>query len=387
MDVERKHNLDKRTQHSSVNSVAKASRDATLRSWRGHTNKPAAPAARITTAIRKRKRGLKHLTVASMALSERPDVSPAISKDGGHALRDYIRSNREDLLAKVQIAQAQDMSDMETMCKAGRSSRFALSWPLSRASWIVWIEENEGRFQDVLRDMQSGARRCINEQLSAEDGVPDYAPLQAPKTKKPRLAWARLIRNGWYALQLLPEAFAAAAVPRQEVVLLAVSAGGQQAAYKPCTVQGCGFEVPCGIDLDKVLKPFWEVMPAVFLTGKVSVFRLRMKAVLQGNSYWLQPVQATPVEIPACRRKRKTKRPAKKAAEETSTSSGSDVDTNSEHGKDSVLPDSDSDGKLSFASTADNSLEEACDEAPAAPVAPPPAPAAPVAPPRQRECL
>ena len=46
MDVERKNNLDKRLQHRTVNSVAKASRDAFVRTWRLRSTQTAAPAAK-----------------------------------------------------------------------------------------------------------------------------------------------------------------------------------------------------------------------------------------------------------------------------------------------------------------------------------------------------
>ena len=220
--------------------------------------------------------------VASMALRERPVLSPAICRDGGASLREYIASHREDLARKVELVQAEAL---EAQNSTALRRDFQLSWPLTRACWLAWIQENRARFEDVLRDMRHGARSSVNEQLRPLGDVPDSAPKMAPQEKRPQPPWAKLVRNGWYALKLKsPDALAAAAPARQEVenqvVLLVVSAGNEKAAYRPASLRGQGFEVPRNVDLAQGLKPLWEVAPALFLTGKVDVFRLRMKAVL-----------------------------------------------------------------------------------------------------------
>ena len=117
------------------------------------------------------------------------------------------------------------------------------------------------------------------------------------------------------------------------------------------------------------MKPLWEVAPAVFLAGKVTVFRLRMRVGSSDGSYWLQPLQATEVVQPPRRRRSKAKGAARSKKLDENGSSSSCSDTASAHSKDSLLPDSNSDGRLSFASTADSSLEEAADSESAAPAA------------------
>ena len=208
----------------------------------------------------------------------------------------------------------------------------------------------------------------MNEQLRPRADVPDSAPLLAPKEKLPQPPWAKLVRNGWYALQLSPDS-AAPAVARQErqVVILVVSAGREKAAYLPDSLRGQGFQVPRDVDLAQGLKPLWDVAPAVFLTGKVSVFRLRMKVVLSEKSYWMQPTKATPVLKQRRRCRPKVKAAARSSKLDENGSCSSDSDTHSADSKDSLLPDSHSDGCLSFASTADASLEEAADSESAAP--------------------
>ena len=146
-----------------------------------------------------------------MALGECPELSPALCRDGGDSLREYIAAHRTDLQVKVQAAQAQLVATQDTK----RSTEFQLSWPLARASWVEWIQENQARFDDVLRDMRHGARRIVNQQLRALPDVPDSAPLLLPKARVPQPSWAKLVRNGWYVLHSSPDAAAAAAPARQ----------------------------------------------------------------------------------------------------------------------------------------------------------------------------
>ena len=294
-------------------------------------------------------------------------MSPAISRDGGASLTEYLVGHRARLQAELKAAQAQ-------FAKAERiaeSLDFKLSWPMSKTSWLDWIQENQAHFEDVLRTMRNGGRRIMNQQLLPRADVPNSAPLMLPKEKMPKPPWAKLVRNGWYALKLSSHAAADADLARQnsQVVLLVVSAAKQKMAYLPVSLQGQGFEVPRNIDLAQGLKPLWEVVPAVFLAGQVSVFRLRMKVVLSDTSYWMQPTRATPVVQQPRRRRQKSKAAARPSKVNENCSSSSDSDTSSACSKESLLPDSDSDERLSFASTADASLEEAADSElePAAP--------------------
>ena len=75
MDVERKHNLDKRSEKCTVNSAAKASRDSFIRARRQTlaSQGAAAPAAKLRKKLRKRKRECDFLNVASMACQWHPN--------------------------------------------------------------------------------------------------------------------------------------------------------------------------------------------------------------------------------------------------------------------------------------------------------------------------
>ena len=71
LGVERKRNLDRRSEAARVSSVAKASRDAFVRHWR-----PEVRAACPTSTQRKQRRANKFANVVSVALEQRPDLFP-----------------------------------------------------------------------------------------------------------------------------------------------------------------------------------------------------------------------------------------------------------------------------------------------------------------------
>ena len=71
LDVERKHNLDRRSEAPRVSSVSKASRDACVRHWRTESRSTA-----LTAEQRKDLRALKFANKVSVALERRPELFP-----------------------------------------------------------------------------------------------------------------------------------------------------------------------------------------------------------------------------------------------------------------------------------------------------------------------
>ena len=71
LDVERKHNLDRRSEACCVSSVAKASRDGFVRHWRTES-RAAAPTAKSA----KKLRSYKFSNKISIAYERRPDLFP-----------------------------------------------------------------------------------------------------------------------------------------------------------------------------------------------------------------------------------------------------------------------------------------------------------------------
>ena len=382
LDVERKHNLDRRVQQRTVNSLAKASRDSFIREWRkqaglGHAAAPAALERQKRALLARQKRKASYMGVSALAISKRPDL---LQQDQG--LKDYITAHEQDLraaLAKVKADAAAALEQHDSQAK----KPFQASWPLSRNNWVAWLDEHHEDFLCLLKDMRAGARRQVNARVLADPSLPELgsaAPL-VPKAKTARPSWARLVRSGWYALHLTETAApvapppAAPAVPPQRLVLFVVSAGRKTAAWAPREIPGRGYEIACDTDVAQLLKPLWEVAPAAFLTKGVKVFRLGMLGSRDGKQYWMRPFRAVEVLVPP------RVRSGKGGVEESGRSSGSDVNTESgrssgiDHKDGKDVPGSSSssasDGGVSFASTEDSSLEEGSDSDP-----PPAAPAA-----------
>ena len=74
LDVERKHNYDRRAEAPTVTSVAKASRDSFVRQWR--TFAPAREAESRTAAAKAAKRKLRYASAVSVAYEANPDLFP-----------------------------------------------------------------------------------------------------------------------------------------------------------------------------------------------------------------------------------------------------------------------------------------------------------------------
>jgi hypothetical protein len=380
LDVERKHNLDRRVEARTVNSLQKASRDSFIRFWRQQAAQAVPKETPEVRASRKRKRRAKHMNQWALALSKRPDLAGEV-RSGAQCceLKAYVTRRRAKLQAEL-VALREGTSAAIDKPKAQVADSAPVSWPLSRQAWVAWLDDHGDEFASVVQDMRRGARRHVNARVVADPQAPEMGsvPLLLPKGKAARPSWARLVRRGWYVLCVT--AAAAPAAPPQRLVLFIVSAGHKQAAWAPKEVPGRGYEIACDINLAKVLKPLWEAAPAAFLTKPVSVFRLGMQDTFDGQRYCMLPVTTTEVLVPPRSHK------GKGGHEEGCGSSDSGVD--GESGRSSGFgTGTDSEGCISLASTGDSSLEEdsdseppATDEAapPAAPAAPPPAaPAAP----------
>ena len=71
LDVERKHNLDRRSEYRRVSSVAKSSRDGFVRHWRTES-RAEAPTARERQELR----AYKFANKVSVALGRQPELFP-----------------------------------------------------------------------------------------------------------------------------------------------------------------------------------------------------------------------------------------------------------------------------------------------------------------------
>ena len=94
---------------------------------------------------------------------------------------------------------------------------------------------------------------------------------------------------------------------------------------------------------------------ATFLDATVQVYKLKVRAVAEGDVFLMQPYQAT-LAVPVKRRRRKKSGDGEGGREDSS--SASETEASIDCSEDSLLPPSDSDGRCSLCSTADSDLEE-----------------------------
>ena len=78
LDVERKHNYDRRAEAPTVTSVAKASRDSFVRQWR--TCALARETETTSAAAKKANRKLRFANAVSVAYEANPDFVPTSSR-------------------------------------------------------------------------------------------------------------------------------------------------------------------------------------------------------------------------------------------------------------------------------------------------------------------
>ena len=351
LDVERKHNLDRRSEARTVASVAKASRDGFVRHWRAESR-----AAASTAKAHKELRAQKFANKVSIAYERRPDLFPQAhgKLHWEHAAPKCRRRLREhgwrQRLLKQYMEEHKDDLEVEMARRHARAQQGpedrVTSWPLSKAGWLSWLEkEQPTAYEKALELAKSGARRAVNVRVTPRPDVPQKDPairLQ-PNTDPPRPAWARKLCNGWHALRLKDKV--------TRVVVFVVRCAGKLVAFVPAETPGRGFEVPLLFRIDECLGPLREVLPMSFyFSDDVEVLRLTVHCGFKDKCFWIQPYKAEPPL------------PQRKSAEEEEHEESVDDDTRSEEGFDcthdkwSDLSESEKD-MLSLCSSVDSDLE------------------------------
>ncbi len=244
LEVERKHNYDRRAERRRVDTVAKASRDSFIRVWRGQS-KSAYQEQRRRRASEQSGRGRKHLNVVAVACQLQPrlfpqasgklrwqdaeSVSPSKLRDGRSSgpLRQYIADHEDELKAEVKRLKT-------SPAPCGRSSgsgEFANSnslpsWPLSKQGWVEWCGENGQRFAATLKSIRAGTRRKVNERLVPHARAPESVPPAARGGRgdvaksRCQTPWAGRLQNGFYALRNVGR-------PDSRIVVFVLSCGAQ----------------------------------------------------------------------------------------------------------------------------------------------------------------
>ena len=230
LDVERKHNYDRRSEAPRVTSVAKASRDAFLRHWRTEARKAVpGPTQKLG----------RFMNARAVAMEQCPELFPQAKgklkwesrpKDKQRRLR-HGRSSGSTAYADLMEERGAEFR-REARLRRERASvepaSSVVSWPRTTVSWVDWLEREEKTYDEAIQAVRAGARRAINVRVVASPHVPqkDPAVRVQPKTKAALPAWASKLSDGWFALRLRTS----------RIVIFAARCAGKMAAFVPALI-------------------------------------------------------------------------------------------------------------------------------------------------------
>lgn len=169
LEVERKHNQDKRAETTKVKGCARASRDSILRRYSVYREQRL---AEVRKGV-KRKQAATHLNLQSLAVQKNPElfsrargklrwqqgVSKRDSRQIVHqgdsaALKQYIAENRDELKAELLRRQEEAKYAVEVEKEL----------PLSVDEWLSFLGDNEDMFREQLRGATS-RRSGVSERI------------------------------------------------------------------------------------------------------------------------------------------------------------------------------------------------------------------------------
>ena len=230
LDVERKRNLDRRSEAPRVSSVPKALRDACVRHWRTESRSTALTAEQDLRAH-------KFANKVSVALERRPELFPQArgklhwektqpkrrKRFRSHRplqrlLEEYVEEHKEEL--EAEAARRHACAKQSIM-----ASTHVTSWPHSKVEWLRWMELERATYDKALQSVKAGVRQAVNVRVTPHPDVPKKDPTVRikPQTDTARPAWAGKLRNGWHALRL-PDTGV-------RLVIFAVRCAGKLAAF------------------------------------------------------------------------------------------------------------------------------------------------------------
>ena len=214
LDVERKHNIEKRGEARRVSSVAKCSRDGVLLSWRKH----ACLRQHFSThrAEERAKRKAKHLNITSMAMRKNPDVFPrgqgklwwekegksrtrtSNAQSSSAAFREYVTEHKEEPQQEVLNEKARLLAPFKDC------SQTLCSWPATVGAWLKWLEnaDNKAMLQKAKQAVKGGCRRKHNhrlEELPPQLSRSDLKPhVEGKRVGSAMPSWSDRLVDGFY---------------------------------------------------------------------------------------------------------------------------------------------------------------------------------------------
>ena len=112
-------------------------------------------------------------------------------------LREYVEEHKDALEAEARQRHSRAQKGLP---------RHVTLWPLSKAEWVRWLEQEQATYENALQSARDGARRAVNVRVTPHPDVLPHDPAirVQPHTdtgRPPPPAWARDLRNGWHVLR------------------------------------------------------------------------------------------------------------------------------------------------------------------------------------------
>ena len=212
LDVERKHQQDKRSEKRRVSTLPRVSRNSILQRYLLLQRTEVKRRATLAGGAE-----LRHVGYRSLAWQERPDMHPrargqlsnvlahsaAARKDIVHAgdkdaFEAYVVDNRERLEEKARAVRASAMAN-------DRLLRTDPSIPVTNAQWVRWLDSHGNDFQEAMKE-GAGRQRKGGLRVSGYLRMPEVARL-GPRVHRSEelVAWVAKLRHQQGNLFLIAE--------------------------------------------------------------------------------------------------------------------------------------------------------------------------------------
>eukprot|EP00973_Karenia_brevis_P046153 6396182-Karenia_brevis.AAC.1 len=197
LEVERKHQQDKRSEKQRISSMARFSRNSILQRY-------LIGRKRRTRWMLKEKKQIskdKFMSSRSLAVKRNPHLlsRPMGKRFGMEAsssqwaykaaegqLEKYLQEHRESL--------EQEAADIRNHARQ-REKLLHSDVPHTNADWLAWLETNEEMFKDTLKNATSARRPLSQRLVPLPGGLPEAPRLQPIHEKVPNPPWIDKLRQ------------------------------------------------------------------------------------------------------------------------------------------------------------------------------------------------
>ena len=197
LDVERKHQQDKRTEKSRVSSLATLSRNSILQRFLVRQRKDAA----LSRAASTPRASGRYMNMRALALQERPDLASRPrgklrweADVDGASKRQIVHAGDPARLARYMTANHERLNAEAKRIRAAAKAHDKASTrsPMSNAEWMRWVDANETAFTKLVYSA-SGERRVLSKRVLGDPDMPEADRIQPVLERREMRDWMKLL--------------------------------------------------------------------------------------------------------------------------------------------------------------------------------------------------